>query len=518
VSARAQAVRNTLFSSVGIYTEYLLGMLVSIVIARHLGPKSFGTYALAVWMVSLGVAATSSGSAAAVTKFVAELRGAGREDLIAPLLAYLRRRQLFYVLGVAIVGAGALFVAGDRIAPTLDHLVLYALLVTAVSLRAPYMFNVNVAKGFENFRATATIAAVATPVNLALATSAWLLDAPVEGFLTAYALSSAVFYLISRQQIGRFAPKATGAEEPLPAELLRRIRRHIRITTAGFTLSFFTASEMEVALLGMLDTVASAGQYKVGFQLASGASLLVPGVFAAILLPMMATSLSQGREVAVRRFSASTVYLALLSAPLIAFGLLLAHPTILFLYGTAYAAAVPVLAACLYSGSLSTIAQSAQSLLMSADHQHSMLMVSVACGILKTTLGVLLIMRFGLHGAVASCIIVASVYFTLYMTVGLRVSGARFPWARISRVVIAGVGACAIAYPLSRLTPPLAALLAGGATLALAYLFLTFVLGCWSRADIEYIKGLHRRIAADRPRALAGFLDWARTRAAEDFL
>ena len=82
MNTRSAVIRNTLFSSVGIYTEYFLGMLTSIIIARHLGPAHFGAYSLVVWLVATGVAITNSGVASAVIKFVAELRGAGREPRI----------------------------------------------------------------------------------------------------------------------------------------------------------------------------------------------------------------------------------------------------------------------------------------------------------------------------------------------------------------------------------------------------------------------------------------------------
>ena len=88
MSTRNTVIRNTLFSSVGIYTEYFLGMLTSIIIARHLGPAHFGAYSLVVWLVATGVAITNSGVASAVIKFVAELRGAGREPRIRSLLAW----------------------------------------------------------------------------------------------------------------------------------------------------------------------------------------------------------------------------------------------------------------------------------------------------------------------------------------------------------------------------------------------------------------------------------------------
>ena len=51
MNTRDQVIRNTLSSSLGIYTEYFLGMLTSIIIARHLGPADFGAYSLVIWLV-----------------------------------------------------------------------------------------------------------------------------------------------------------------------------------------------------------------------------------------------------------------------------------------------------------------------------------------------------------------------------------------------------------------------------------------------------------------------------------
>ena len=53
MNIRTKALRNTMFSSVGIYTEYVLGMLTSIFIARHLGPSEFGAYSAIIWLVAM---------------------------------------------------------------------------------------------------------------------------------------------------------------------------------------------------------------------------------------------------------------------------------------------------------------------------------------------------------------------------------------------------------------------------------------------------------------------------------
>jgi hypothetical protein len=68
--------------------------------------------------------------------------------------------------------------------------------------------------------------------------------------------------------------------------------------------------------------------------------------------------------------------------------------------------------------------------------------------------------------------------------------------------------------PLRGLESPLPSLVLGGSVLAVAYLLLTFVFGCWSRGDIEHMQGLHRRVPALR--ALTAWLVWADKRACKD--
>src|SRR3546814_538024 len=117
-------------------------------------------------------------------------------------------------------------------------------------------------------------------------------------------------------------------------------------------VSFITASEVEVLFLTLFDTPASAGQFKVAYQLSSGALLLVPGVFGALLLPMMASALARGHEVAARRLAMSTTYLAVLTAPLVAFGVVFADGIIGLLYGAKYEPAAFAFACCLAAGAV----------------------------------------------------------------------------------------------------------------------------------------------------------------------
>jgi O-antigen/teichoic acid export membrane protein len=515
MNSRSSAIRNTLFSSVGIYTEYLLGLLTSILIARHLGPQIFGGYSLIIWLVSVGVTMTNAGTANAVIKFVAELRGSDRGELIQPLLDFLRRVQrmcLLLVLGVAALLSAF---AGNRLAPGFDHVVLFGLLVVTIGLRAPYMFNISLAKGFENFRATATISLIATPLNLAMVLAAWLMHASAGGFLVVFAISSAVFYLVSHRLTVHLAPPSQPGTQ-LPPELRRRIVRHMRFVAVTITVGFVAASDVEVLFLNLFASPAAAGEFKVAFQLAIGATLLLPGVLGALLLPMMANALSRGMSIAGRRFVAATTYLALLGAPLVAFGGVFSAAVIALLYGPSYAAAAPVLAVCLFGSVLGTVGQGASSLLVSADRQRNILILVVVNGALKLLLDFVLTVHYGLAGAVAACVTANIFTVSAMITMATKVSGLQPDWSRLVRIVFAALLAAVAALPFRGLWAPLPTLLVGGTVLSVAYLLLTFALGCWSRGDIEHFQDLHRRFAAGRLPIVATLLMWAGKRAGRD--
>jgi O-antigen/teichoic acid export membrane protein len=512
MNTRDRALRNTVFSSVGIYTEYFLGMLAAIMIARHLGPADYGVYGLFMWFVSVGLVITNSGITTGVIKFVAELRGSGQDALIVPAVGRLRRIQRTHMLLALGLGVVLYLALGGRLAVPIDRAE-FGLLLAAVVMRASYMFNVAVAKGFEAFDATAKVALVAAPLNLAMVIAAMLLHGSIFWFLVVYAFSSVAFLSMSQIQAARLLaplPKA-GA---IPPELRQRMRRHLRIVSATVVIGFLIASDVEILFLTMYDSALSAGYFKVAYQLATGITLLVPGVFSALLLPMMARALSEGRTVAGRRFVAATNYLMLLAVPVVTFGACFAGPVIALLYGASYAPAAPVFALIIFASSVSTVTQGATSLLISADRQQTILLLTVAFGVLKIVLDMLLIRYFGLVGAVSAIVSETLLSSAAYVVIGMHVGGVRLEWSRLLRTVLAGVGAALAALPILGLhLVPIGSLFLGGLLVSITYLMLTLLLGCWTEDDLDQLQGLHRRYAGGRPRMLGQLLGWAGERA-----
>ncbi|WP_395120375.1 polysaccharide biosynthesis C-terminal domain-containing protein [Rhodanobacter sp. FW102-FHT14D06] len=512
MSIRSGALRNTLFSSIGIYVEYSLGMLAAILIARQLGPQHYGIYGLFIWFAAIGVVATNSGITTGVIKFVAELRGADQHELIVPVVRYLRRMQMWHLLAVMALALALYLLFGARFAADL-RVTEFVMLAAAVALRAPYMFNIAVAKGFEAFDATAKVSLISAPLNLLMVAAAMLMGASIFWFLVVYLISGAVFLLTSRHQARRLLARHAGAGA-VPEVLQQRVRRHLRIVSVTIILGFLIASDVEILFLNLFDSAASAGYFKVAYQLATGIMLLVPGVFGAVLLPMMAKAQSQGREAGGRRFVAVTSYLALLAAPVVAFGGTFAGAVIGLLYGATYAAAAPVFGWCLFACAMGTVTQGATSLLVSADRQNVVLILTIILGVLKMLLDYVLIARFGLYGSVAAIVILLFVIAASYLTIGIRISGVQLEWLRLLRIVLAAALAAGLASLVhAAQLGPIPTLLLGALVLTASYALLTLLLQCWSRADIAQLQSLHQRYAAGRPRPLGRLLAWAGARA-----
>ncbi len=70
---QSKVVRNLLLANSSNYLEYFFGLIVSMLIARSLGPSEFGTYVFLIWLVSIAVAFANEGLALSVTKHIAEI-------------------------------------------------------------------------------------------------------------------------------------------------------------------------------------------------------------------------------------------------------------------------------------------------------------------------------------------------------------------------------------------------------------------------------------------------------------
>lgn len=494
----SRALSNTAYSSLALYVEYLFGLIASIVIARALLPTDMGIYSLLVWVVANSIVVANAGITMAAIKFIAELRGAGRNDATALLVRRLRRMQRNMLLAVIVALCAIFAFAHGRIAPGVD-LWLLGLLILSVAFRAPYMFNIAVLKGGQDFRSTAVIAIIGASFNLALVILAWTKAASLQTFVEVYALSSLVFYLVSQWRASRFARIASDTGASLSPELETRMRHHLRVV--AFTTVFGTigSSEIELLSLNLLSDAAHAGLFKVANAVASGVALLLPGILSAQLLPMMASAQGRSQGEANRRFVEMTVWLYVLGAPLIAAGAVFADHAIEWLYGNAYAEAAPVLIVLLIARVASVLGQGATAFLMSADRQTALMRLTLSFSALRLAGAFACTYAFGLTGAIFSTMVLALLGSAVTILLAMRVSGTGMPWARLLRISAAALLPALCCIPIARALPPLSGLLAGTVVFAIGYPLSIWLLRGLDESDAAVVRAIAAKFGKHLP-------------------
>src|SRR5688572_28022808 len=132
------------------YITYALGLLIGAVIARVLGPTSFGKYAFVVWLSGWLVLVANNGLNASGIRFISDTLGRGAFEQARDIHGWLLRWQRISTGAVA----AALVSVSIWLAPEFwgEQLPLFVIVLLAgFATRAAYLFDVSIAKGYGAF-------------------------------------------------------------------------------------------------------------------------------------------------------------------------------------------------------------------------------------------------------------------------------------------------------------------------------------------------------------------------------
>ena len=167
----AAAIRAAVMIMGSTYVTYAVGLLVSIVIARHLGPDDYGRYAYVVWMSGMLLAVANNGLTSTSIRFVSESLGRESPESARRVHGWLLRRQIACMVLVALgFIATSRWLAPDGWQGPLAWFVLVALV--AGLAKAVYIFDSSVAKGYGRFDVEARATVAMSVLNLEKAYSA----------------------------------------------------------------------------------------------------------------------------------------------------------------------------------------------------------------------------------------------------------------------------------------------------------------------------------------------------------
>ena len=108
MSRRLAVLRSVTIVSLSTYMEFALGLLVSVWIARALGPADFGHYALTIWLCGWLIVCSNNALTTSSIKFIAEADGAGSPGIashIAYRLNQLQHYSSFIVIALFVLAA-----------------------------------------------------------------------------------------------------------------------------------------------------------------------------------------------------------------------------------------------------------------------------------------------------------------------------------------------------------------------------------------------------------------------------
>lgn len=464
-------------------------------VARTLGPEMFGVFSLVIWYARFARGLINSGVAIGATRFVAQCRARNEIGQARAVVAKLAKVQWLKILAVVLIFGAVLAFRPETLPdPVLTHVssvVLWAMLV-AIAARTNYMFKVAVAKGDNDFRSVSIIAIIGAPLNLILVAFGALTQQGVNYFIATFVASGLVFFIASTWRTWNLTYGPRDAQ--IAPETSSALSKHLRYLTWSGMIGFLVSAGVEVAFLAYYATPQEVGFFRLAMQTAAAVTLLIPGIFGGILLPLVAQAAANSTKDAAEQFAKSTCYSWILVAPLLVYVAVYAVPVIELVYGSEFGTAGWVLGFTILGAGLRNVGPAAQAFLLSINVQRLLLVATVVGVVLKLTLAWLLVKRWGLSGAIASYLTLEIGFVVFKISLAIHFGGVSPPWSRMFRTLVATVPGLLLGLIWFATGLPNWTAIIFGCLSMTAYVLTTLWCGTWTREDISYMNQLSERI------------------------
>lgn len=463
--------RGVAWSTLDVAVNRTGGFLLGLIVARLLAPHDFGIYAVALVVHAILINISDLGLGAALVR--------DDDDAV--------RAAAPTVATIALVSSFALGALMVLTAPILARLLgaphaTSTIRVMALTLPLAGMAAVPSAllrRGFRMDRlfvadTANTVASAAVVIPLALA--GWGPLSLAWAFVAGQVLTTILVTLYSPT---RYWP---GWNQHEVRGLLR-----FGVPLVGANVLGFSIQNVDYIIVGRLLGSVELGLYMLAFNISGWPQNVFSSVVRSVSLPAFARLQERGANMA-RQFASALRLVSRLTFPVCLFLGALAHPLVVAVYGSKWAAASHALIGLAILGAARTVMELFSDFLVSLGRTRAVFVVQVIWLPVLTAALIILVDRFGIAGAGAAHALVASlvvipafVYFVKRAGVPVRmVAHALLPslcWAASTALIAAAVA--------SLIAEPLLACAAGGAAGLAVYL-------------IPYRQEIHQVIARRR--------------------
>ena len=440
-------------------------LIVSVLLARALGPNRFGLYALVMSIVMVALLLARLGISGTVRRFVAELHARGDRATATTVVG--RGLRLGFMSGLA--GTALLALAAAPLAAFFRHAELQGYLLLGAAMVLPMvLLGVlrSVAGGYQQYRYLLSLNAITSPLWVLGCVAAIWSGAGVAGVL----IASLAIDIAQVAAVGWWVATNVGIawRARLPDGIASRLARYNTTLAALIILNAIVWERSEILFLGRFSAAGQVALYAVPFALTEKLVDLIPGALLGVLVPSFTFAHSADPARFGAAFSDALRYLAMLTLPICLFGIPLAPAVVQLLYGTSYAGAVVVLQILLVSIIFGVLGQASRSALLGLESPSWLLKTGVAAAVISIALDFVLIPRYGAVGAaIANTAVQGFWALTILAPLWKRIVGGT--GGAILKAASIAIALAGPFFALSRFYPATAAAVAAGIVVVAIY-------------------------------------------------
>ena len=479
---RAATVKAAFLMTGSTYVSFALGMLVSALIARSLGPEEFGRYAYLVWLSGLLVTVANNGLTTTVIRFVSESIGRNQPTVASDVHGWLLRAQYLSLAAVAITFV--LVLEWTLPAGWAGHIALFggAVLISVIA-KTLYLFSISTAKGAGQYAVEAASTVGMSLGNMACVGVLFLMHAPMAAYAGLFAITSLGYFLVAQWMLRRRGIVAT--RNALEPEFANQLRQHLFWTVVLAVAAAFSNKASETFLLNRYVGPVEVGFFSVAAALARGGIELLSAGLTTVLMPAMAHAYGAGGKARAHSILSDSVrYFGFAGLLLAGVGFMWADLVVELMYGPQYKPVAAVLQVMVVVAGVTLPQGAFGALLSTTNHQKLRAIVAALSLVVSAVAALLLVPTYGLTGAVIANAASSLVLFVAIAVLLARHLSVQFPWSQLSKLMAAAVVAAGVAGLLPWIYPGNVSHLVAGALYALVLTVMSFTLGAWTDADI----------------------------------
>lgn len=500
MSVRARIAANSLLQFWGVLLTVSSSLVLSVALARKLGPEQYGTYSFALWLVGLGALLSNMGISVASTKFIAEYQGAGdRKGLLWVVRATLRSRALVALLiAVGLVPISMVLMGDDPGSAVHFYPLLISLALVPYALHQAFQ---GILKGFQRYDYSVSALSVGLLLKAFIAVALVWLGYGVLHLLAlevvAWGLAAGLGFIFLR----RLAEKPFAKQDSSPSSKVKKnLARFAAIASVMLLMDFIINDRSELFFIKLFRPDEEVGYYSLAFAMAAYPVQLIPGALGSVLMPAISEQFGRRDDARLAAiYVTSARYLMMLGFPLAAGGIVMARPLVIALFGEEYLPMVLPAQLLMAAGAAHAASLSTSSVIWGTNRPQFFLIMSLFKVPLNIIACLLLIPPYGMAGAALAQWVAGPAWAVTLWYVTTRL-GVAWPYKDTGRIIVACVVMALGVAVLNRYLQaasfiPLVIVLGAG-----LYFALLVVLRAIRREDLSFMKAFLGR------RGLPGWL------------